>query len=177
MLRRHAPPAFRYSNARLGCLPCWECCEISLRAKGDANAALLAAIQSNRAAASDLELWELLHHVLLANRFWLLTVLGLPFVLETEARTSRSFDELIERYRSMQAEESAWLAAATEPDLTRILEDAAIPGGRCSVSEALMQVCLHSHGHRSQAAKLLRRNGQPPQMDLIVWLTTRQRAD
>ena len=160
MLRRHAPPAFRYSNARLGCLPCWECCEISLRAKGDANAALLAAIQSNRAAASDLELWELLH-------------LGLPFVLETEARTSRSFDELIERYRSMQAEESAWLAAATEPDLTRILEDAAIPGGRCSVSEALMQVCLHSHGHRSQAAKLLRRNGQPPQMDLIVWLTTR----
>ena len=49
--------------------------------KGHANAALLNAIRQNAASASDPELWELLHHILLANRFWLNSVLGLPFVL------------------------------------------------------------------------------------------------
>ena len=47
--------------------------------KGHANAALLTAIRQNPTAASDPELWELPHHILLANRFWLLTVLGLLF--------------------------------------------------------------------------------------------------
>ena len=41
--------------------------------KGHANAALLTAVQQNPVATSDPELWELLHHILLANRFWLLT--------------------------------------------------------------------------------------------------------
>lgn len=60
--------------------------------KGHANAALLKAIRENAAAASDPELGDLLHHVLLANRFWLLSVLGLPFVLEDESRAAPSFD-------------------------------------------------------------------------------------
>ena len=66
--------------------------------KGHANAAVLGAIRQNDAAASDPELSELLHHVLIANRFWLLAVLGLPFVVEYESRPSSSFDELIQRY-------------------------------------------------------------------------------
>jgi hypothetical protein len=66
--------------------------------KGHADAALLTAIRQHPTAASDPELWELLHHTLLANRFWLLTVLGLPFVHEDEARPSSSFDALIHRY-------------------------------------------------------------------------------
>jgi uncharacterized damage-inducible protein DinB len=144
--------------------------------KGHANAALLTAIQQNPAAASDPELWALLHHILLANRFWLLTVLGLPFVHEDEARLSVSFDALIQRYGSTQAQEAMWLDAATEADLARILEDALIPNGRCSVSHAFMQVCMHSHGHRAQCAKLLRRHGGvPPPTDFILWLTTHAR--
>lgn len=142
--------------------------------KGHANAALLHAIRQNGPAASDPELWDLLHHTLLANRFWLLTVLGLPFVHEDEARRSPSFDRLIERYGSTQAEEAAWLDAAVEHDLARVLEDARIPGGKCSVSQAFMQVCLHSHGHRAQCAKLLRRHGSvPPSTDFILWLARR----
>ncbi len=47
--------------------------------KGHANAALLNAVGPNAAAAADPELRELLHHILLANRFWLLTVTGQPF--------------------------------------------------------------------------------------------------
>ena len=146
--------------------------------KGHANAALLNAIRQNAAAASDPELWELLHHILLANRFWLLTVLGLPFVHEDEARPSPSFDALIQRYVSTHAQEVAWLDTATEGELARLLEDALIPNGTCSVSQAFMQVCMHSHGHRAQCAKLLRRHGGvPPSTDFILWLTSRPRAE
>lgn len=146
--------------------------------KGHANAALLTAIRQNPAAASDPELWELLHHILRANRFWLLTVLGLPFVHEDEARPSPSLDALIQRYASTQAQEDSWLETATEEEVARILEDALIPNGKCSVSQAFVQVCLHSHGHRAQCAKLLRRHdGAPPRADFILWLTNRPGPD
>jgi uncharacterized damage-inducible protein DinB len=146
--------------------------------KGYANAALLTTIRENPAAAVDPELWDLLHHMLVANRFWLLTVLGLPFVHEDEARPSASFDGLIHRYRGIQAQEEAWLEIATERDVERTLEDALIPSGQCSVAQAFMQVCLHSHGHRAQCAKLVRRHGGvPPQTDFILWLASRPRAD
>ena len=146
--------------------------------KGYADAAMLTAIRQNPTAASDPELWELLHHILLANRFWLLTVLGLPFVHEDEARRSPSFDALIQRYSGTQAQEAEWFEGATEADLARILEDARIPNGKCSVSQALMQVCLHSHGHRAQCAKLLRRHASvPPPMDFILWLTSHPTAE
>jgi uncharacterized damage-inducible protein DinB len=142
--------------------------------KGHANAALLHAIQRNGAAADDSEIRELLHHILLANRFWLLAILNAPFVLEDEARPARSFDDVIERYAAIQAQESAWLAAATEDEPARILKHALIPNGECSVAHAFMQVCLHSHGHRAQCAKVLRRHGvDPPPGDFILWIVTR----
>ena len=64
----------------------------------------------------------------------------------------------------------------SHPNLT-VLEHPLIPGGRCSVAQALMQVCLHSHGHRAQLAKLLRGHEiVPPQSDFIVWLHHRSLA-
>lgn len=142
--------------------------------KGHATAALLATIRHCPAAAADLELGALLHHVLIANRFWLLSVLGQPFVFDHESRTAGSFDELVERFADVQAQETAWLAMASDADLARVLEDPLIPGGRCAVAQALMQVCLHSHGHRAQCAKLLRRHGgEPPATEFIAWLITR----
>ena len=104
-------------------------------------------------------------------------VLGMPFVHEVEARPSPSFDDLIERYGRTQADETRWLENAAESDLDRTLENALIPNGRCSVAQAFVQVCLHSHGHRAQCAKLLRRHGtQPPPTDFILWLTDRPAA-
>jgi uncharacterized damage-inducible protein DinB len=145
--------------------------------KGHANAALLTAIRGNGAAASDPEVLDLLHHVLLANRFWLLAVLGLPFVIEDESRPSDSFAALVQRYARMQSQEDGWLETATARDLARILEDTQIPNGACSVAQAFMQVCLHSHGHRAQCATLLRRHGgAPPQTDFVVWLMNRDAA-
>jgi uncharacterized damage-inducible protein DinB len=146
--------------------------------KGYANAAVLNAIRQNDAASTDAELLELLHHILLSNRFWLLAVLRQPFVLEDESRPAPSFDALVQRFARTQAEEAAWLSAAKSDDLDRILKSPLIPGAECSVAQALMQVCMHSHGHRAQAAKLLRRHGStPPITDFILWLTTRARAD
>src|SRR6476620_1986934 len=117
--------------------------------KGHANAALLNSIRENNAAASDPEVWDLLHHILLANRFWLLTTLGLPFVIEVESRQSASFEELIQQYGGTHQQELTWLDEATDTDLSRILVDPFIPGGNCSVAQALIQVCMHSHGHRA----------------------------
>ena len=145
--------------------------------KGHANAALLTALRQNAAAASDPELWELLHHILLANRFWLLSVLGLPFVLEDESRPAPSFDALVQRYARTQSQEAAWIDTATAADLERTLKSPLIPNGECSVAQAFTQVCLHSHGHRAQAAKLLRRyGGMPPATDFILWLAKRPAA-
>lgn len=146
--------------------------------KGHANAALLKAIRQNAAAASDPELWQLLHHILLANRFWLVTILGVPFVLEEESRPASSFDALVQRYVRTQLQEAAWLDTATAADLERTLKSPLIPTGECSVAQAFMQVCMHSHGHRAQAATLLRRHGDtPPASDFILWLTKRARAE
>jgi uncharacterized damage-inducible protein DinB len=143
--------------------------------KGHANAALLQAIQAHPPAAADPELGSLLHHVLLANRFWLLAVRGAPFVLDDESRRSDVFDGLVQRYAEMQRQEHHWLDTASEADLERRLTGPLIPGGSCSVGEALMQVCLHSHGHRAQCATRLRHlGGVPPATDFILWLTHRQ---
>ena len=108
---------------------------------GHANAVLLGAIRHDGAAVADPELWDLLHHVLLANRVWLLSLLGLPFVLDDESRPSGSFDVLVQRYRETQNQQTAWLSTATESDLGRILQIDLIPGGRCPVAQAFVQVC------------------------------------
>ena len=142
--------------------------------KGYANAALLSAIRDSAAAAADRELVDLLHHVLLANRFWLLTVTGIPFVVEHESRPAATLSALTERYCDTHTRETAWLASAGDADLTRRLESPLIPGGGCTVAEAWLQVCLHSHGHRAQCATLLRRHGSvPPSTDFILWLPER----
>jgi uncharacterized damage-inducible protein DinB len=145
--------------------------------KGYANAALLTAIGANPEARHDPEIWETLHHILVSNRFWLLAVTGRPFVLDVEERLSPSFDSLVNRYREMQAEESAWAKSASETALDRLLDSPLIPGQRCSVAQAWLQVCLHSLGHRAQCAKMLRRLGvTPPMTDFILWIASRPTA-
>lgn len=139
--------------------------------KGHANASFLAIVRGNDRAASDSEILDLLHHILIANRFWIRAVRRLPFVADVEMNIARDADALARLYEKTHEEETAWLATATEEDCASVLEHPLIPGGRCSVAQALMQVCLHSHGHRAQLAKVLRRYEiVPPPSDFIVWL-------
>lgn len=146
--------------------------------KGHANAALLVAIRACPAAVADPEILTLLHHILLANRFWFLTVIDQPFVFEVESRVAPSMEALVDRYARLQAEEEAWFASAAPADLERTLQGPQIPNGVCSVAQAYLQVCLHSHGHRAQLAKMLRRHGgTPPATDFILWIGTRPEAE
>jgi uncharacterized damage-inducible protein DinB len=81
---------------------------------------------------------------------------------------------LIAAYAELQTLEESWLAGLAEDDLDRVIETPHIPGGRCSIAEGLMQVCLHSHGHRAQIAKMFRARGAtPPMTDFILWLAQR----
>jgi uncharacterized damage-inducible protein DinB len=146
--------------------------------KGCANASLLKAIRQHETASQDPELWTLLHHIILADRFWLRLSLGLPFVVEEESRAPESLEAIAERYRETYAQEMEWLAQVQETELARVLETPFIPDFSCSVAQAMMQVCLHSQGHRAQCATRLRLlGGIPPNMDFILWLKDRPAPD
>ena len=142
--------------------------------KAYANALMLTSIREHPAAAQDPELRELLHHIIVSNRFWTLTCLGLPFDRAQETIVPATLAALIENYDVTQHIENAWMAGATEAEMTRTIDSPLIPGARCTVGQSLMQVCMHSQGHRSQCAKMLRRlGGTPPMTDFILWLATR----
>ena len=146
--------------------------------KGFADAALLQAIARHPAASSDAPLRTLLHHMLVANRFWLLSIVGEPFDAEIETRIPDSFGAMIAGFRATHAREMEWLGHTTGDALSQTLVGALIPGGRCAVSDALLQVCLHSQGHRAQCAKMLRAlGGVPPVNDFIVWRVDRPAPD
>jgi uncharacterized damage-inducible protein DinB len=142
--------------------------------KGHANRLLLEAIRGESNAATDPEILGLLQHILVANRFWFLKIIGEPFDLERETMPPVSLDELADRYTATQTDEEVWIGRAESGDLEAIVENELIPAGRCTVAQGLIQVCMHSQGHRAQLAKMLRRHGgTPPMTDFILWLSER----
>lgn len=143
-----------------------------------ANASLLKAIRQHEPAAEDLELRKLLHHIILANRYWLFLIIGRPFAIEEESRLPESLGAITALYREIHAQEGQWIARLHEDDLTRALETRFIPGLHCSLAQAIMQVCLHSQGHRAQCASRIRSlGGVPPALDFILWLKERPSPD
>lgn len=143
--------------------------------KGHANSLILQAIRADSDAATDPEIVGLLHHILVANRFWFFTITAQEFVLAHETAAPATLNELEDRYGTTQRAEEAWIARATVEDLERPLANEMIPGGQCTVAQGFMQVCMHSHGHRAQLAKMLRRYGStPPMTDFILWLSEHQ---
>jgi uncharacterized damage-inducible protein DinB len=136
-----------------------------------ADAAMLNAIRRHEAAARDESLRSLLHHTLLAHRFWLHLSQGLPFMRDEESKMPDSLDAIAARYRETQTRERQWLAGIQESDLDRLLDSPFFEGRRYTVRDGLMQVCLHSQGHRSQCASKLRAlGGGPPTLDYVLWI-------
>ena len=145
--------------------------------KGYANAAMLSVAAQSPAVREDAEIAELLHHVLVANRFWALSIVGREFRVDEELASPRQIVSLVDGFRRVQAIEEEWLAQATEADMANHVSGAMVPGGRCTVAQAIMQVCMHSLGHRAQISKLLRKHGvTPPTTDFILWLVERPEA-
>lgn len=127
------------------------------------------AIREHEAAARDAELRTLLHHVILANRFWFSLMRGEPFDSKEESRVPDSLEAIVQLYRNTHTQELAWIAGLQNEDFARTIETPFIPGQTFSIEQALLQVCMHSHGHRAQCASRLRQlGGIPPPMDFIL---------
>ncbi|MDQ3486810.1 MAG: hypothetical protein M3468_03635 [Acidobacteriota bacterium] len=104
--------------------------------KEHANTLMLSAIREHPEASCDPELLELLHHILVSNRFWTLTCLGLPFDRAQETIVPATLDALIETYDVTQRQEETWMARATDAELARSIDSPLIPGTQCSVASA-----------------------------------------
>ena len=143
-----------------------------IRHKWWADASLLRAIEQHPLAAEDEELRKMLHHILVSNRFWLLTIVGQPFVREDEMLVPGSLAGVIERLNLTERLESQWLSEAKEPDLEHTLETRSSRLGiDVSVKQAILQICMHTQGHRAQCATRLRLlGGTPPGMDFVLWV-------
>jgi uncharacterized damage-inducible protein DinB len=142
-----------------------------IRHKWWANANLLRSVDHHPAASDDPELRKLLHHILVANRYWLLLTLGQPFMDNQEKRIPESHAVLADLFGDTEQLELDWLSRATSFELDRQIQPRALPGTTVSVAEAMTQVALHSHGHRSQCATRLRAlGGTPAPMDLVLWI-------
>jgi uncharacterized damage-inducible protein DinB len=139
-----------------------------------ANARFLGALREPAEVSGDKQLLDLMHHILVANRFWLQLSRSALFDMEGERRVPTSLEELISKYRVTYIEEDSWLGQITDSDLARQLETPYMPGRKFSVEQGIVQVCLHSHGHRAQAAVRLRQlGGTPPVLDFVTWLKDR----
>lgn len=147
-----------------------------VRHKWWANSNLLRAIAQHQPAADDEELRKLLHHILISNRYWLLLTLGQPFVDEEERRIPASHQAMIESFAATEKLEVDWLSTVTSPDLDRRVQPRALPDITVTVAETMLQMSLHSHGHRSQCASRLRAlGGTPLPMDFVLWVREHRR--
>jgi uncharacterized damage-inducible protein DinB len=142
--------------------------------KNYANAVLVSAIAEHEPASTDPEVLHLLHHIILANRFWVALFQGQPFDIDDESKVPESLGGVAALYRETQEREIQWMNGIHEHDLDRVVATAFLPDRTLALAQALMQVCLHSHGHRAQCAARLRAlGGNPPPTDFIVWLEHR----
>src|SRR3569623_236916 len=114
--------------------------------KWRANTNLLSSIDRHPPAAEDGELRKLLHHILIANRYWLLLTFGQPFIDDQENRIPESHAALAAQFRRTEQIELDWLSGATQAELDRQIQPRALPGVTVSVAEAMTQVALHSQG-------------------------------
>jgi uncharacterized damage-inducible protein DinB len=143
-----------------------------MRHKWWANDKLLRAIEQYPAAAEDEELRKMLNHILYSNRFWLLTILGHPFDRENEMQIPENLAGLIDRFNETERLEAEWLSYASDSELERTLQTRSSRLGiDVSVRQAILQICLHTHGHRPQCATRLRAlGGTPPGTDYVLWI-------
>lgn len=142
-----------------------------IRHKWWANSNLLGVIEQHAHAEEDEELRKLLHHILVANRYWLLLTLNRPFIDEEEKQIPKSHKLVIESFATTEKLETSWLSAVTLSELERRIQPPALPNTTITVADAMLQVSLHSHGHRAQCASRLRAIGvTPPPMDYVLWV-------
>jgi uncharacterized damage-inducible protein DinB len=134
-----------------------------------ADEALLEAVQAHPESLHDQNLYKVLHHTVMVQRFFLCLLQGRPFDRAKESQLPESFDQLVQLFRDTHIEELAFVDGLTESELDRRFELAFL-GSRPTFAEGLTQVVMHSQNHRGQCLTRIRENGgKPPTLDYIKW--------
>src|SRR5688572_25194741 len=89
--------------------------------KNYANAMLLSAICANEQASADAELRSLLHHIILANRFWLSLFLDETFDVSVESLCPHSLKDTAALYRQTHDREFEWISRISDSEFERTL--------------------------------------------------------
>jgi uncharacterized damage-inducible protein DinB len=138
-----------------------------------ADQALIGAIEAHADGRDNEEIRTLLHHMLATHRFFVLNCQGLP-LSQDENVVPADLQTIGSRYRETQEMTAAWLRSLSDADLERTLELPFFAGRQIPVRAALLQVILHSQGHRSQCASRFRMlGGKAPTTDYILWAKDR----
>ena len=138
-----------------------------------ADTQLLKAVREHAGAAADEELRKLLHHVVVVQRYFLSRFLQREFD-ENDMKAPESFDALEAMSRETHGEERAFVEGMDEGALARRVELPHLRDFTPSAGDLMLQVVMHSQGHRAQCAARLRMlGGSPPTTDYILWLKDR----
>lgn len=145
--------------------------------QASADSAILTAIANHPVATQDDTLRKTLHHMVLVQRFYLSVFLDRPFDVAAETQVPATLAEVGKLFRASHAEQLALIERTQQADLAQPFETPFIPGARFTLSEAHMQVVMHSQHHRGQCCTRLRAlGGDPPVLDFVIWLKDRPAA-
>lgn len=94
-----------------------------------------------------------------------------PALKGTEDASSLELGLLLDYWRAVEQSTLTYLAALTEEDLKRLVDDS--PTERYALDGLLWHVMIHEMRHTAQIAVLLRTQGiKPPSLDLLFYLPT-----
>jgi uncharacterized damage-inducible protein DinB len=133
-------------------------------------------LDATPAAHSDKKVFELLGHAHAVQRYFLSVVQGEPITRELLAK-ELPLPELRDSYRQYHEQVGRYLPKMRESHLNDVVVVPWFPDYQPKVSEALIQVVMHTQHHRAQIATLLRQlGGNPKPMDYIIW-TSKNRPE
>jgi uncharacterized damage-inducible protein DinB len=112
-------------------------------------------------------------HICDAEYWWHHTWLHGPRDTEGQLNRTMSLAALQAQFARTAAERDAYLAAATDDELQRVVVAPVTPDLPLSfrVGESMLELCGHGTHHRAQALNMLRRLGATvPKLDLATWI-------
>ena len=144
-----------------------------------ADASVWNAVLAAPRAAADAKLVDTLHHIHLVQHIFQQAWTGAPFEVRQRSEFA-SPGELLPWGREAHRGIGEYMAALTSeaadrtfrmPWASQYEELSKRPAGAHTLGESVLQVVLHSQHHRGQVCARLRElGGEPPTVDLIVWL-------